>query len=74
GSVGRGRPPVHSQFKPGQSGNPPGRPKGSKNFITLLYQEAAEQVTIPDRGRSRKLRVCQLSTARSERRSLGLMV
>lgn len=26
------------QFKPGQSGNPEGRPKGSKNQITLLKE------------------------------------
>ena len=26
--TGYGNPPIHSQFKPGQSGNPRGRPKG----------------------------------------------
>ena len=31
GEVGYGKPPKHSQFKPGQSGNPQGRPKGSRN-------------------------------------------
>jgi Family of unknown function (DUF5681) len=34
--VGKGRPPLHSRFKPGQSGNPNGRPKGRKNEKTLL--------------------------------------
>jgi hypothetical protein len=29
--VGFGKPPLHSRFKPGQSGNPKGRPKGSRN-------------------------------------------
>ena len=29
-SVGYGRPPKSTQFKPGQSGNPNGRPKGAK--------------------------------------------
>lgn len=31
--VGFGRPPTKSQFKPGQSGNPNGRPRGSRNKL-----------------------------------------
>ena len=37
-AVGYGRPPVNRQFKPGQSGNPRGRPKGSKNFPTMFAE------------------------------------
>ncbi len=33
--VGYKKPPLHSRFKKGQSGNPRGRPRGSKNFSTL---------------------------------------
>jgi hypothetical protein len=31
GSVGYGRPPVHTRFKPGRSGNPTGRPGGKRS-------------------------------------------
>ena len=36
-AVGYRKPPVASQFKPGCSGNPKGRPKGSKNYNRLLF-------------------------------------
>lgn len=31
-------PPEESQFKPGESGNPHGRPKGTKNLSTILKE------------------------------------
>lgn len=39
--VGYGKPPRHSQFKPGQSGNPRGRKKGSRGLRTDLHAELA---------------------------------
>ena len=35
-AVGFGKPPRSSQFKPGQSGNPSGRPKGSQSLRTKI--------------------------------------
>ncbi len=42
--VGRGNPPKHSQFKKGQSGNPRGRPKNSRNVHSRIVAAAREKV------------------------------
>ncbi len=49
--IGRGKPPAYTRFKPGQSGNLRGRPKGSKNMATLLEAELNQRVTITENGR-----------------------
>lgn len=36
--IGKNKPPVDSQFKPGESGNPSGRPKGSINLATRIQR------------------------------------
>ena len=53
--VGYGKPPRHTRFKPGQSGNPRGRPSGSKNLKTLLGEVLNEPVVIADNGGRRRV-------------------
>lgn len=49
-SVGYKNPPKHTQFKPGASGNPKGRPKGTKNLKTDLYEEINERIQVTEGG------------------------
>ncbi|MHA7827550.1 MAG: DUF5681 domain-containing protein [Roseovarius sp.] len=55
--VGYGKPPKHSQFQKGQSGNPNGRPKGSKNISTILKEQLYRKVTISENGRHKQITV-----------------
>ena len=48
--VGYCKPPKHSQFKTGQSGNPKGRPKNTKNLKTDLKEEIYEHIQITEGG------------------------
>jgi len=53
--VGYGRPPVGSRFRPGTSGNPKGRKKGSKNIKTLIRQAMTETITVQEGSKSRRV-------------------
>ncbi len=53
--VGYGKPPKHTRFQPGQSGNPRGRPKGTKNLKTDLMEELGEKIIVREGGQARKV-------------------
>jgi hypothetical protein len=54
-TVGNKRPPKHSRFKPGQSGNPAGRPNGSTNLKTKLDKELRKSVSVTKNGKPTKM-------------------
>lgn len=53
--VGYRRPPSATRFKPGQSGNPKGRPKGKRNIKTELEEVLGQKVRITEGGKTRAL-------------------
>lgn len=62
--VGYGRPPAHTRFKPGQSGNPRGRAKGARDVKTVmeeaLKREFSQTVTVVEGGKTRTLTKLEL--------------
>ena len=54
-TVGYKRPPQHTRFQPGVSGNPSGRRKGSKNIRTIFEQILREEISLRDGGVTKKI-------------------
>ena len=53
--VGYGQPPKDSQYKPGQSGNPKGRPKKSKELNKLFRNELDKTIVVKEDGRDKRI-------------------
>jgi Family of unknown function (DUF5681) len=54
-AIGYGKPPAHSRFRKGQSGNPRGRVKGTKNLKTDLTEELRERIQVREGHRTLKI-------------------
>ena len=53
--IGYCKPPKHTRFKPGQSGNPQGRPRGQRNFGTAVRDAANRKITMREGERTRNV-------------------
>lgn len=78
--VGKGRPPVQTRWKPGQSGNPKGRPKGHRNVRSELREIAFRKITVRDGNTERRVSLLAanflahaVKGAKGDARSSGLV-
>jgi len=49
------KPPASAQFKTGQSGNPKGRPRGSRNLKTDLAAISQRSISVRENGKTRHM-------------------
>jgi Family of unknown function (DUF5681) len=66
-----GNPPEETRFQPGSSGNPKGRPKGSKNLSTLMMEAARDQVSATIGGKKRNISKIQATTMQLATKAAG---
>jgi Family of unknown function (DUF5681) len=79
--VGYGRPPKATQFKKGHSGNPKGRPKGTRPVGAVLQEILGQRIAVTENGRTRRLPALEVmlrrlanDAMRSEPSALKLML
>jgi Family of unknown function (DUF5681) len=69
--VGYGRPPLVTRFRPGQSGNPRGRPKGARNLSTVIASALSERVAITENGDRRRITKLEAAIKQLVNRAAG---
>lgn len=69
--VGYGNPPLHSRFKPGQSGNPKGRPRGKRNLAGEIERAMAMPVPVTINGKRKKVSTITALVWRLREKALG---
>jgi hypothetical protein len=70
-AVGYGRPPTASQFQPGQSGNPNGRPKGVRNASSIARDALERTINVKVKGTWRKMTVRKAACLRLAERAVA---
>ena len=79
--VGYRRPPKATQFEKGKSGNPKGRPKGSRTVGAVLQDILQQKIAVTENGRTRRLPALEVilrrlanDAMRSDPRALKLLL
>jgi Family of unknown function (DUF5681) len=68
--VGYKRPPRHSRFRSGQSGNPRGRERGVRNLRTDVKATLAGSVVLNERGKAKRVSTQEAMLLRLKEKAL----
>jgi len=68
--VGYKKPPKATRFRRGQSGNPRGRPRGSKSFRTLIEAHYERKVTFLEDGKQKRITMKEAVVRRAFRAAI----
>jgi hypothetical protein len=69
--IGYKKPPKHTRFAPGRSGNPNGRPKGTRNFKTDLRATLKAPVRVTRDGKPKKVSTQEAMLLRLREKALA---
>ncbi|QNE33031.1 hypothetical protein F1C10_14630 [Sphingomonas sp. NBWT7] len=69
--VGYKKPPKHSQFKKGESGNKKGRPKGAKGLKTIVREVFAQKVVVRSATGSTRMSKMEAIVHKTAEKSFG---
>ena len=68
--IGYKRPPRHSRFQPGRSGNPCGKQKGVRNFGSDVKRTLEVPVRLNEQGRARRVSTQEAALLRLREKAL----
>ena len=69
--VGYKRPPRHSRFQPGRSGNPRGKQKGVRNLGSDVKRTLETSVRLNERGKARRVSTQEAALLRLREKALN---
>ena len=69
--VGYERPPKHTRFKPGTSGNPKGRPRFRKNLATVFDAASSERVLVTENGKRKTVTILEVIMKQMAHKAAG---
>ena len=79
--IGYGKPPRDAQFPAGKSGNPKGRPKGSRSVGAVLKDIMRQKIAVTENGKTRRISALEVmlrrlanDAMRTDLRALKLML